>query len=145
MPAPGTDKQALFALAYAKNGGNATAAALEAGYSEKSAADLGRRALDSPLVQEMIMVELTRQRARAGSIGLNALVEVAQSDKAPAPAKVAAGRALIEFAGLANAAIAADSGLANLGGKTAPDYKAILDTISNVSALAFAATRETIQ
>jgi Terminase small subunit len=138
--------QARFAAAYALNGGNSTKAAIEAGYSEKSAGDLGRRALELPHVQEMILMELTRQRARAGAIGLNALVQVAESDKAPAAAKVAAGRALMEFAGLANSAKDADEARWRAcDGKPAPDYKAILDTFANISTPAIAATPETVQ
>jgi hypothetical protein len=128
MSAPGTELQIRFAIAFARNGGNSTAAALEAGYSPKSAEDLGRRALESPIVNEMILVELTRQRARAGVIGLNALVQVATNDKAPAPAKVAAGRALLEFAGVAGSA--ADDERWRGNGKPAPDYKAILDSFA---------------
>lgn len=137
MPAPMTEMQGRFALAFARNGGDATKAAIEAGYSEKSASDLGRRALELPHVQDLIMVELTRQRSRAGAVGLNALIEVAQSDKAPAAAKVAAGRTLIEFAGLVGSAKDSDEARRYADrGAPAPDYKAILDTFANLSALA---------
>ncbi len=128
MSAPGTELQIRFAIAFARNGGNSTAAALEAGYSPKSAEDLGRRALESPIVNEMILVELTRQRAKAGVIGLNALMQVATNEKAPAPAKVAAGRALLEFAGVAGSAVDEERWRGN--GKPAPDYKSILDSFA---------------
>jgi hypothetical protein len=95
-----TDLQTAFAIAYATNGGNATAAAIEAGYSENSAVDLGRRALSNPQVQDLILIELTRLRCRSGAIGLHALIRIAQSSTAPAAAVVAAGRALTEHAGL---------------------------------------------
>lgn len=89
------------------------------------------------------MRELTRQRARAGAIGLNALVQVAQSDKAPAAARVAAGRALIEFAGLADRD---DESPRHHGSdEPAPDYRAILDTFANISSAAVTATRERMQ
>ena len=123
MPSAGTELQAKFAAAFVRNGGNATAAAIEAGYSEKSASDLGRRALESPHVH-----------------GLGALVEVAQSDKAPAAAKVAAGRALLEFAGFAGSSREADDSRWRSPGAPAPDYKAILDTFANISALAVRGT-----
>ncbi len=132
MSAPGTEMQARFALAYAQNGGNATAAAIEAGYSAKSADDLGPRTLQLPHVQEMILTELTRQRSRAGAVGLKVLVDVAQSEKAPAPARVAAGRALLEFAGLASGSKSLDD-TEGRAGQPAPDYRAVLDALATLS------------
>lgn len=130
MPAPRTEMQCRFAIAFASNGGDATKAALEAGYSEKSATDIGRRTVELPHVQEMIMVELTRQRAHAGAVGIGALVHVAQSEKAPPAARVSAGRALLEFAGLVGSARPADDGRGYDRGAPAPDYKAVLDAIA---------------
>ncbi|MER9743956.1 MULTISPECIES: terminase small subunit [unclassified Mesorhizobium] len=140
MSASGTELQIRFAIAYARNGGNAKAAAIEAGYSEKSADDLGRRALESPTVHEMILQEVTRQRARAGVVGLHALITVAESDRSPAPAKVAAGRALLEFAGLAGSSRDLDDEQRRDGGP-APDYKAILDGFAQAAAAAMAAPK----
>jgi hypothetical protein len=140
-----TELQARFAIAFANNGGKATEAAIEAGYSEKSAKDLGRRAFETPHVQELIMLELNRLRSRAGAVGLAAVVEVAQSDKAPAAAKVSAGRTLMEFAGMLSAKDIGDAQRRGENGAPAPDYRAILDAFANISTLAVAATRETIQ
>lgn len=145
MTAPMTDMQARFAVAYANNGGDSTAAAIEAGYSEKSAKDLGYRTLSLPHVQELIMMELTRQRSRAGVVGLAALIKIAQSDKAPAAAVVSAGRALVEFAGLVGSAADTNYARGGFSNAPAPDYKAILDTFANISALAVAAKREPLQ
>jgi hypothetical protein len=136
--------QSRFAAAYVRNGGDATAAAIEAGYSERSAADLGRRAFETPYVQECILREMTLHRARAGAVGLSTLVKIAESEKASAPARVAAGRALLEFAGVAEAARGGE-GAPWRSGDAAPDYKAILDTFANISALAVAAKTEAIQ
>ena len=59
MPAPMTEMQRQFAIAYATNGGNRTEATIEAGYSEKSAKDIGRNTLALPHVQELILQELS--------------------------------------------------------------------------------------
>lgn len=129
MPAPNTEMQQKFAVSYATNGGDHKAAAIEAGYSEHSAQVLGRRMLDLPHVQEMIMLALLGQKARAGAIGLDALIHVAKSATAPAAAKVAAGRVLIEFAGLASKEVEQDP----RGLVPRPDYKSILDSFAEIS------------
>jgi phage terminase small subunit len=53
MPAPMTELQEQFAVEYTMNGGDATQAAIAAGYSEKSACDLGRRALALPTYRSL--------------------------------------------------------------------------------------------
>ena len=100
MPAPLTDLQKRFALEYASNGGNATAAAKAAGYSERSAHEIGRQQLGKPHVLELVRRHLMQLRARSGAVGLNALVEICESPKTPASARVSAARALCEHAGL---------------------------------------------
>lgn len=140
MPAPLTDMQRRFALAYATNGAKAVEAALEAGYSEASAKDLAYRTLKLPHVQELIVAELTRQKGRSGAIGMAALIEIAGNTAAPAAARVAAARSLIEQAGLIGAA--KDAPTARLSfdfGAPAPDYKAILDAFAGVAAIAHSA------
>lgn len=99
MPAPMTEMQKAFALEYATNGGNATQAAKSAGYSAKTASEQGRQLLQLPHVQEAIRKQLLRLRFDSGVIGLRALKEVAGDTKAPANARVAAARALMEHAG----------------------------------------------
>jgi phage terminase small subunit len=59
-----SDKQEAFAVAYVTNGGNATAAAKEAGYSEDAARVLGPRNLRNALVLQRIY-ELTVQHIAA--------------------------------------------------------------------------------
>jgi len=95
-----TDKQSAFALEFAMNGGNATAAAKNAGYSEKSAHEIGRQLLELPHVQDGIHRELMRQRFRAGAIGLDTMIRIATNEKAPAAARVSAARSLMETAGM---------------------------------------------
>jgi hypothetical protein len=76
MPAPMTDQQARFAVEYATNGGDATRAAINAGYSARSAVDLGRRTA-LPHVLAAIHKELARPWVRSGAIGLKAIIEIA--------------------------------------------------------------------
>lgn len=146
MAAPRTDMQLRFAAAFATNGGDKTAAAIEAGYSEKSAKDIGRRTFELPHVQDMIMAALTRQRARAGAIGLNALAQIAACDKAPAAARVAASRGLMEFAGLVGSGRIAESDMGTRApGESATDYKAVLDAFANLSRAAGASDGTLLQ
>lgn len=100
MPAPMTEMQRKFAFEYASNGGNATAAARAAGYSEKTAHEIGRQTLEKDHVREEIQRHLMRLRFRSGAVGLDALIRIAQDGKAPAAARVSAARALCEHAGL---------------------------------------------
>ena len=100
MPAPMTEKQCAFVLEYARNGGNASAAARVAGYPEKSAHEQGRQQLEKPHIREAIYKELMKLRYRSGVVGLSALVRIAEDDTKPAAAQVAAARALIEHSGL---------------------------------------------
>jgi hypothetical protein len=135
MRAPLTEKQVEFARVFALNGGDATAAAVAAGYSESSARDMGRRTAALPHVADAILRELMHLRASSGAIGLAALTRIAQSTTAPAAAVVAAGRALCEHAGLLGTAKelrearerAADS--ANVA-----SYTAVLDALAKLPA-----------
>lgn len=103
MPNKNTDMQKRFAVEYASNGGNATQAAKEAGYSDKSAHEIGRQLLEKPHVHEMVLKELNRLRYRSGVAGLNALMQIAEDQKAPANARVSAARALCEHCGILGA------------------------------------------
>ena len=94
MPAAGTDLQETFALHFASNGGDATKAAISAGYSANSAGQIGWQQLQKPVVRELILKALSRLRGRSGAIGLSALVAIAEDPKAPAAARVAAARTL---------------------------------------------------
>ena len=132
---PLTELQAAFAIAYATNGGDATQAAIDAGYSEKSAVDLGRRALSNPQVQELILCELTRLRCRSGAIGLHALIRIAQSPAAPAAAVVAAGRALAEHAGLLGSAKEMEGARARASDPNAGNVKTYTDVLNQLALL----------
>jgi len=103
MPNKNTDMQKSFAIEYASNGGNATQAAKDAGYSAKSAHEIGRQLLDKPHVNELILKQLNRLRYRSGVTGLNALMQIAGDHKATASARVSAARALCEHSGLLGA------------------------------------------
>jgi hypothetical protein len=61
-----TEKQEAFAVAYVTNGGNATAAAKDAGYSEDAARVLGPRNLRNPLILQRIY-DLTVQQIAASA------------------------------------------------------------------------------
>jgi phage terminase small subunit len=100
LPAALTDMQRRFALEYASNGGNATAAAKAAGYSEASAAEIGRQQLRKAHVRKLILEELIRCRTESGAIGLSALKQIAVDVSLPGAARVAAARTLMEHAGL---------------------------------------------
>ncbi len=100
MPNKYTDMQKYFAIEYASNGGNATQAAKDAGYSDKSAHEIGRQLLEKSHVHEMVLKELNRLRYRSGVAGLNALMQIAEDPKAPANARVSAARALCEHCGI---------------------------------------------
>ncbi len=131
MPAPMTEMQERFAFEYAINGGNTTKAAVSAGYSEKSACDIGRRLTSLPHVQSAILIELVKLRSRSGAIGLNAMIEVATNEKAPGAARVSAARALMEHAGMVGLAkdMVASREKADKG--KVIDYMAVLRTVGN--------------
>ncbi len=58
-----TQKQEIFAEEYAKNKGNATKAALAAGYSEKTAGSIGNENLKKPEIQKRI-AELKKEKKK---------------------------------------------------------------------------------
>jgi len=128
-----TELQERFAVEYATNGGDATAAAVAAGYSEKSACDLGRRALSLPQVLERVMLELMRLRARSGAAGLKALIEIAESGSASPAARVSAGRTLLEHAGMIGPAkeIAEARERAMNPDRKVVDYLEVLDALAS--------------
>jgi hypothetical protein len=135
-----TEQQKRFVLEYASGegaAGNASEAARRAGYSPPSAAEIGRQLLEKPHVREAIYRELVRLRHRSGAVGLDALIRIAQSDKAPAAARVAAGRALCEHAGLLGTAkdtaatrAAADAGEDAAAREKLLDPREVLNTLA---------------
>lgn len=134
MPATMTEMQRRFAIEYATNGGKATEAAIAAGYSAKSACDLGRKALENHTVQYLITKELARLRARSGAIGWKAMVEIAQNERAAANARVSAAKALMEHAGMIGAA-QDKTAVRDPHGADGPatDYKSVLDAIAQLN------------
>jgi phage terminase small subunit len=132
MPAPMTEMQERFAVEFAMNGGDATAAAIAAGYSEKSACDIGRRTLALPHIQVAVLRELTKLRFRSGAIGLNAMIQVATNEKAPAAARVSAARSLMEHAGMVGTAKEMEDARNSADGKVI-DYMAVLDALGRLS------------
>ncbi len=142
MPTAMTDKQQRFALEYASNGANATAAAKIAGYSEKSAHEIGRQLLENQHVQEAIHRELMRQRFRSGAIGLEAMIQIATNEKAPAAARVSAARSLMEHAGLVGTAKEVMEARVNADDPAPPaiDYQEILKQLGEIGRTSCAAT-----
>jgi hypothetical protein len=63
--APIPHQQFLFVIAYLRNGGNLTAAAIEAGYSERSAAETACALMNKPHIRHAIIRE--QQAIRAAS------------------------------------------------------------------------------
>lgn len=114
MPAPATEMQKKFAVEFVANGGNATAAAKVAGYSERSAYETGRKTLNAPVVAELIHRALNRAKARSGVIGLNALIEICEDKKTPANTRVSAAKALCEHAGLIGTGKVSDESFAEV-------------------------------
>ena len=76
-----TERQAAFARAYAENGGNATAAAVVAGYSPESARTAGPRMLLLPWVQRALNFERRRLLARATFGGLLVVIGILDDER----------------------------------------------------------------
>lgn len=68
-----TQKQKRFVEEYKANGGNATQAAIKAGYSEKTAYSIGEENLRKPEIQEALSVEEEKMRQKY-EYGVDALV-----------------------------------------------------------------------
>ncbi len=60
MPKPGTDLQQRFVVEYVANNGNATSAAKAAGYSAKTAGQIGFKLLGNPHIHDAIRAEQRR-------------------------------------------------------------------------------------
>lgn len=96
-----TEKQAAYVAAFVANGGFAGAAAAKAGYEfpEQESWRLGTL----PHVRAAIAAEVERRIAgEAAAAGVGVLLAVARDTGAPASARVAAGRGLLDAAGLLN-------------------------------------------
>lgn len=69
-----TQKQKRFVKEYKANGGNATKAAIKAGYSEKTAYSIGEENLRKPEIREALSVEEEKMR-RKYEYDIDALVD----------------------------------------------------------------------
>jgi len=65
-----SEQQEAFAVSFARNGGNATEAAKEAGYSEHTARQQGSRLKAQPLVQQRIARECSALQAETIPLAL---------------------------------------------------------------------------
>jgi phage terminase small subunit len=90
-----------FVASYVANAGNATQAAISAGYSPKSARQIGGRLTKNPTVQRMIRDEQQRLiGGRLASLALGVLEQVMMDTEAPYGARVDAAKTVLDRAGL---------------------------------------------
>jgi phage terminase small subunit len=76
-----TAKQSAFIDAYVANGGQLKAAAVEAGYAEKSAHVEANRLMKNPLICQEIHKECMMQLARKAPVALQTVTGLMQSAK----------------------------------------------------------------
>lgn len=100
------DQQLAFAEAYVLGSGNATQAAIQAGYSAVSARQTASRLLRTPHVQEAIRrAQAHVLRNRLASKALGVLEKVLDDDDAPAGVRVDAAKTVLDRAGLSAARV----------------------------------------
>lgn len=96
-----TEQQQAFAEAYVLGSGNATQAAVAAGYSAVSARQTASRLLATPHVQEAIRrAQAHVLRNRLASKALGVLEKILDDDGAPAGVRVDAAKTILDRAGL---------------------------------------------
>lgn len=101
MPKPGTELQQRFAVEYVTNGGNATSAAKAAGYSAKTAGQMGFKLLGNLHVQEAIRAEQRRMLdGDMATKALGVLKSILENEEAPAGARVDAAKTILDRAGI---------------------------------------------
>lgn len=108
------ETQAQFVRAYVKNGGNASAAAVEAGYSKDRSRQAGWELSRKPKIIEAVKVEQARYiSGELSNVALGTLGNIMKDETAPAAARVQASRWVLEAAGhgLPAAALAARLGM----------------------------------
>lgn len=104
---PLTKQQAAFVLHYTSDPGaigNAAESARRAGYSEKSARELGRQLLDKPHVR--LAVDEANRQSISGRIATKAvalLEQVIDDTSAPIKVRVEAAKSILDRAGYTNA------------------------------------------
>ena len=127
-----TPLQVAFVRAYVRNGGNGTAAAREAGYSQARADRAAWEVLGNPHVIEAVYLEGLRRAATSGIVAIDVLTKLAQDESQPASARVNAAAHLLRASRMleANPAVAfrpADmSNMADGSNGAEVDYAAIL-------------------
>ncbi len=90
-----------FAASYVANGGNASQAAITAGYSPKSSRQIGQRLTKNPTVQRMIREEQHRLiGGRLCSKALAVLEQIMDDADAPYGARVDAAKTLLDRGGI---------------------------------------------
>jgi phage terminase small subunit len=98
------DQQQAFAEAYVLGHGNATQAAIAAGYSAISARQTASRLLHTPHVQEAIRRAQSHVlRSRLASKALGVLEKILDDDSAPAGVRVDAAKTVLDRAGFSAA------------------------------------------
>ncbi len=101
MPKTGTELQQRFAVEYVTNGGNATSAAKVAGYSAKTAGQMGFKLMGNPHVQDAIRDEQRRLlNGDMATKALGVLRSIMENEDAPAGARVDAAKTVLDRAGL---------------------------------------------
>ena len=76
------EMQERFAEAYCGNGGNAAAAAIEAGYSKKTAKEQGWTLIHKPAIRERVKELLDERRTKYAPLVLKGLAELAANAEA---------------------------------------------------------------
>jgi phage terminase small subunit len=95
-------QQQAFAQAYVLGHGNATQAAIEAGYSPVCARQTASRLLHTPHVQDAIQrAQAVTLRGRLATKALGVLEKVLDDDNAPAGVRVDAAKTVLDRAGMA--------------------------------------------
>jgi phage terminase small subunit len=95
-------QQHAFAQAYVLGHGNATQAAIDAGYSPISARQTASRLLHTPHVQEAIQrAQAVTLRGRLATKALGVLEKVLDDENAPAGVRVDAPKTVLDRAGMA--------------------------------------------
>lgn len=98
------DQHRLFAEAYVLGHGNATRAAIEAGYSPTSARQTASRLLHLPHIQDAIRrAQAHALKGRMATKALGVLEKILDDENAPAGVRVDAAKTVLDRAGFAAA------------------------------------------
>lgn len=93
------DQQRAFVVALVDNGGNATQAAIAAGYSKVSARQQAHALLDKPHVTIALREEQRRALSRMSSQALRVLEGLLNDNKAPHRVRIDAAKIVLDRAG----------------------------------------------